>query len=50
MIFGERMVNLYGDDENEYLVIYWIIGLVCIGWDYSDIIGIFYFNRLIYFI
>lgn len=47
---GERMANLHGDDENEYLAIYWIIGLACTGWDHSDIIGIFYSNRLTYFI
>lgn len=47
---GERMANLHGDDENEYLAIYWIIGLACPGWDHSDIIGIFYSNRLTYFI
>lgn len=33
---GERMANLHGDDENEYLAIYWIIGLACTGWDHSD--------------
>lgn len=47
---GERMANLHGDDENEYLAIYWIIGLACTGWDHSGIIGKFYSNRLTYFI
>lgn len=31
---GERMANLHGDDENEYLAIYWS----CTGWDHLDIL------------
>lgn len=44
---GERMANLHGDDENEYNILdYWS----STGWDHSGIIGIFYSNRLTYFI